>query len=505
MSRGSRGRRYEEPKLNMKKVFAVILAIIVIIMVIFIIKGVLTKNKEQGKIASKDYFAAFKDNKWGVIDETGSVIIDPSYSEMIIVPNSKNDVFLCTYDVDYTNGTYKTKAVNEKNEQLFSTYDQVEAIQNYDQQNNIWYEKSCLRVKKDNKYGLIDLSGKVLLDCNYESIEPLIGISNSLITTKDGKKGLVSSTGSVIIDNEYADIKSLTNEYENGYIVKNSEGKLGVIGTSKKILLPIEYDEIKNVYAESTYIAKQSGSWKIVNVKDNTSTDLNYDDVKSMDSSNMVVVKGGKYGIATLTGEEKVTPQFDSLKNIYQNYYIAQKDGKQGVIDSDNNVKIDYNYKSITYVKTANIIEAESEKVETDLYDKSFNLKLSGIVSEINTDQGYMKVRINSDYKYYNFKFEEKKNTEILTNNTLFLAKKDGKYGYVDKNNVVVVNYIYDDATEQNNSGYVAVKKDGKWGAINSKGETTVAPTLTLENNPVIDFIGTWHLAEDANANYYTK
>ena len=98
-------------------------------------------------------------------------------------------------------------------------------------------------------------------------------------------------------------------------------------------------------------------------------------------------------------------------------------------------------------------------------------------------------------------KKEEKKNTEILINNTLFLAKKDGKYGYVDKNNVVVVNYIYDDATEQNNSGYVAVKKDGKWGAINSKGETT----LTLENNPVIDFIGTWHLAEDANANYYTK
>ena len=36
----SRGRRYEEPKLNMKKVFAVILAIVVIIMSVFIIKGV---------------------------------------------------------------------------------------------------------------------------------------------------------------------------------------------------------------------------------------------------------------------------------------------------------------------------------------------------------------------------------------------------------------------------------------------------------------------------------
>lgn len=139
------------------------------------------------------------------------------------------------------------------------------------------------------------------------------------------------------------------------------------------------------------------------------------------------------------------------------------------------------------------------------MFDKNFSLKLSGIVSEINVDKGYMKVRVNSDYKYYNFKFEEKTNREILKSNTLFLSKKDGKYGYVDKDNVVVVNYIYDDATEQNESGFIAVKKDGKWGAINSKGETVVEPKYTLENNAIIDFIGSWHLAEDINANYYTK
>ena len=146
-----------------------------------------------------------------------------------------------------------------------------------------------------------------------------------------------------------------------------------------------------------------------------------------------------------------------------------------------------------------------SDKIETDLFDRNFNLRLSGIVSEINTNKGYMKIRVNSEYKYYNFQFEEKKNTEILTGNTLFLSKQDGKYGYVDQNNVVVINYIYDDATEQNDSGYVAVKKDGKWGTINSKGETVVEPKYTLENNPIVDFIGTWHLAEDINAGYYTK
>ena len=82
----SRGRRYEEPKLNLKKVFAVILAFVVIIMSIFVIHGILSKDEKTGGITSKTYFPAYKDNKWGVIDENGETVIEPSYEEMIIVP-----------------------------------------------------------------------------------------------------------------------------------------------------------------------------------------------------------------------------------------------------------------------------------------------------------------------------------------------------------------------------------------------------------------------------------
>ena len=46
----SRGKRYEEPKLNMKKVFAVILAIAVIIMFIFIIKNVFNEREKLNKV-----------------------------------------------------------------------------------------------------------------------------------------------------------------------------------------------------------------------------------------------------------------------------------------------------------------------------------------------------------------------------------------------------------------------------------------------------------------------
>ena len=162
MSRGSRGRRYEEPKLNMKKVFAVIIAIAVIIMFIFIIKKLLVKDKDTGTISSSSYFALYKDNKWGVINSNGDIVIDPAYQEMIVIPNSKNAIFICTYDIDYETGKYKTKVLNEKNQEIFTNYDKVEAIANKDENNNLWYEENILKVEKNGKYGIINSTGKEL-------------------------------------------------------------------------------------------------------------------------------------------------------------------------------------------------------------------------------------------------------------------------------------------------------------------------------------------------------
>ena len=150
----------------------------------FVIKGILSKKDDQGKISSESYFAAFKDNKWGVINSTGNTVIDPSYEEMIIVPDSKTDIFLCTYDVNYETGEYKTKALNSKNEEIFTDHQKVEAIQNSDENNNLWYDKKALKVQKDGKYGLIDFSGKEILPLEYEEISAVKGIENAFLIKK---------------------------------------------------------------------------------------------------------------------------------------------------------------------------------------------------------------------------------------------------------------------------------------------------------------------------------
>ena len=507
----SKGRRYnaQDNKINVKKVIAVAITLIVIIMFVILVAKMLESDKKNDeKAVALSYHTVYDNGKWGVINSQAEEVIKPQYDEIIIIPNPDKDVFIVNYNVNYETGEYETKAINSKNKELFTDYDSVEVIQNQDKQNSVWYVTNCLKVSKNGKYGLIDLAGKQLLDCQYDDIAPMLNVKNSLITIKDNQKGLVSTTGTVIINNEYTEIEPLTDEYEDGYIVKNSEGKYGVIGTNKKTLVNIEYDGIKNIKSNENYVVSQNGKMFIINSTSGEKNELSKDisDVKTINDTNVIVKKADKYGIISTDGTEKVEAKYQDLSYAFSSYYIAKLDDKYGIIDSEGTTKLEFNYTNLTYRKDADFIEGQTENsYNSDLIDRSLQVKLTGIISEVNTGKGYMKIRVGSEYKYYNFKFEEKKNIDILTTNTLFLDKKDGKYGYVDKNGIVIVNYIYDDATEQNDFGYVAVKQNGKWGALNQKGEVVVEPTLSLDNNAVISFIGTWHLAEDVNAGYYIK
>ena len=84
------------------------------------------------------------------------------------------------------------------------------------------------------------------------------------------------------------------------------------------------------------------------------------------------------------------------------------------------------------------------------------------------------------------------------------MVKENGKYGYENKAGKRVVDCIYDDAKEQNVYGYCAVQKDGKWGTLDQTGKVVIEPSYELMQNPIVSFIGKWHLAPDINANYYT-
>lgn len=503
----TRGKRYSnDSKLNYKKIFAVAIAIAVIIMFVVAIKHLLSYDVTKS-IAKKEYFAVYSENKWGVINSLGETVITPSYAEMIIIPDSTKDVFLCVYEINETDGTYKTKAINSKNKEIFTEYEQVETLENYDQNQNVWYEEDVLKVKKDGKYGLINLNGKIVLNCEYDDIYTLKGVKNSLIIERNEKVGLVDNSGRVIVEAIYAEIKPLGTQSIDGYIVKNTEGKCGVIGASKDQKLEIKYEKIEQVVGNNLFVVTEGGKQKLINAKGNTVLEEGFEQIKQIlkDSKGIIFVKDGLYGVMSTEGTVMIPNTYEDLKQLDNGYLVAKKDGRYGIIDIENNEQLYFNYTSISYNKQLELYVAEDTDFKSSIIDKKFEVKLIGILSELNEEAKYIKMHINGEYKYYNLDFEEKQNTELLKGNTLFLSKKNGKYGYINAEGEVIVDYIYDDATEQNKFGYAAVQKNGKWGSIDSEGKVVVEPKYKLDNNIIINFIGKWHLGEDTNMNYYCE
>ena len=170
------------------------------------------------------------------------------YDEMIAIPNNKQAILVCTYDVDDATGEYKTKVINEKNEEILKGYDKVEAIDNYDSKQNIWFEDNVLRVKKNGKYGLLDFKGNELLKCEYDNVYSLKGVKENIIVEQNGKLGLVNAKGQTIINTEYKSIETLKEGYKNEYLVSNESGLYGVVSTvGGNKILEDKYEAIKYI------------------------------------------------------------------------------------------------------------------------------------------------------------------------------------------------------------------------------------------------------------------
>ena len=493
----SRGRRYSEDQhLNYTKVFAVIIAIVVIIMCIVIVKNLLSKQKEKIDEQSKDYYALYTDDKWGIIDSTGNTVIEPMYQEMIIVLNNKKDVFLCTYDVNESTGEYKTKVINRKNEDIYTKYDKIEPLENYDKSGNAWYEKDIMRVQKDGKYGLIDIDGKEILSLEYEKIETLKGLENSILVTKEGKVGLVNKSGATIINPEFSKIQKFDDDYTKGYITVDQNKKFGLVSYAGSKILDNKYEKIEAIYGENYFVIKEDDKQIVIDSKGEKVLTEGFDKITQINSDGVVFVKDKEYGFMNYDKKVLIKPNYQELKEINTGILKAKKDKKYGIIDLD---------EKENYEESAGFYITEDEKYNSQILDSEFKVKISGILSELNKEGGYLKVKVGDEYKYYNFKFEEKDIKDVLSSNNLFVSKKDGKYGFVDKDGNVVVDYIYDEAQEQNKYGFAAVKKENLWGAIDREGKETITPKYKMKNYLLIDFIGKWHLGQDVNMNYYCE
>ncbi len=168
--------------MNPKKIAIAIAVVIVLIVAVFVVMK--DENKTVMAVAkveptNYEYFVLYaKEDKTGVVNRKGDIIVEPNYKD-IYIPNNSKDVFLC-YDEDDN-----CEILNKSGEKIFDKYEEVSYLETSDA-TELVLESQVLRYKKDGLYGVLSIEGKELTEPIYDLVTSLTNKPGVLMVKKDG-------------------------------------------------------------------------------------------------------------------------------------------------------------------------------------------------------------------------------------------------------------------------------------------------------------------------------
>lgn len=429
-----------------KKVIVVLSIIILIIGIISIIKY--NKNKSKfnytiEQISEVNYFLLMQNNKYGVINKNGDIVVDPVY-DVVEIPNASKPVFICKGNYDQNSGEYNIQVFNDKKEPILYQYYTVEAIKLNNVESNGNYEKSVLKYKSDNKYGLIDFSGNKITDAIYDSIEGFNYREGILLVKKSDKYGIINIKGASIIKPKYDEI--LCDEYyttdskydKSGYIVgtKTDKGmRYGYIdGIKRKQILKNEYNDIyritdkiddNNIYLVAFKDGKAGVYQNKKKIINNEYEDILYDANNDL----LTLQKTSKQGVSKFDGTTIIPIEYDNI--FFAGEYInAQKGDKIDIYNFDGTKE------NSEYISRKSVADKKYEIVSTS--DDKYKI--------INNENNKV---IDDNYQYVQYLFKN-----------YFSVTKDNKYGIIDSDGNTILDFKYNIVRLLENSNVIQVIDD---------------------------------------------
>ena len=370
-------------------------------------------------------------------------------------------------------------------------------------------------VVRNPSCGIINKKGELVLPCVYNWI---FDISDGIAVVRKNrddlgvfKCGYANANG--LITSEFYDKAA---PFADGMGMVSQDGKKGFVNSEGKEIIPCIYYEARS-FADGLASVKKDGKWGYINKKGEIVLPFIYKNAGTFeDGEASVTFDNGSQGLINLKGEVIVT--FDDAEigdahiwDVSNETILAVKpgdvdvdgvyDGKQGLFNRQGKLIVPFIYDDIhdfydglaRVIKNNKIgyINTKGEEVIPCIYDIGFRFSedLALVVKEdsimfINKEGEVVLSDINSKYEINRWFIPE------FSNGLALVMTKDGKCGFIDKAGKEVIPCVYDKIEFINpvgdggiaqiqyadyfSEGIACVKKDGKWGYINTKGEEVI-------------------------------
>lgn len=345
----------------------------------------------------KGYYVK-RNGKWGCIDSFGNTVIEIKY-EALDKFDSKGRA-----RVIY-NGKFGIVDCGGKT--VISTgYDYIYPFDNL----------NVAVAQIGNKYGAVSLNGSVAIPFEYDY---LYSFANNPVTVayKNKEFSIISLDGSQVSDKTYRYIE----EFKNGIALAYGEG-YGYIDQSGNEVIECVHTDVKQGTAISVFL-KKDGRWALFSPNGENVTGYIYNNAGEFENGlsavSITINDEEKYGYVNDSGDTIIPFIYSGAQKFKYGRAIVSKDNIHGIIDYEGNTVIPFSYTGFNPSYDYNVIAA------ADLSGKW------GLISFENN--------VLTPFEYdYIFEFE----------NGYAISLKNGKYGVINTQGIVVVPNGYKTAQE---------------------------------------------------------
>ena len=290
-------------------------------------------------------------------------------------------------------------------------------------------------VRKDWKYGLIDMCSRIVIPIIYDRLN--WSQDEGIATVKfNGKWQIVDKTGKKLSSIRYDDIAN----FEEGYARVELDGKYGYINNKGIEIVPVRYDDAGRFYSHGLAKIKLNSKWGYIDIFGNEVVPLKYDDAYHFFDGLGGVKLNGKCGFIDKTGKEIIPIKYDDINSFQEGLAAVKLNNCWGFINKSG--------QEITPIKYDSV--------------RSFFF-------------GFAEVKLNYKYGIINKQGKEitpiqYDNTGIFFNKGLMKIIINGKHGLIDNigKEVIPPQYGYTDI-EIIDSNLVRVRENGEWKDITIK------------------------------------
>ena len=323
-----------------------------------------------------------RDNKYGLLSPEGEIVIDAKYHRLSVlsigfyIAAIKDENIYCNalgiIDVNENiilKFEYSTiEPFKGKIPRSYWTWDDKFVTEYVDMPDKIdhW-------LIHKNKYGLIDLNGKVCIEPEYEDI---LKFEHGFFLKKDNKYMVVDSKYSRVNEKNYDTITSIGNDLWKVVLTTRNGRKLyGILDSHGKERLEPVYTSIGDINENNIAIITSFESYGLIDENYNIIAEPIYEHISNFEGGKAKARKYDKTegtidtkGVFTVNiTETKSDNTISKVKTLKNGLIVVKKPTNQlcAIVDSEENIILPYQYKHI-------------EELENEIYRVSIDSPYSG-------------------------------------------------------------------------------------------------------------------------------